>query len=137
MPAESHPRPSDGTPLFEEWLVNVGPPLLVLADLQLGYMLVSRNCLANALLSNHLVHAFFLAAVLFLLFRAWHLWRSAGAKWPGTAPDLRTRSRFMAAIGMLVGAISALVIVAQWLRHGEGGYRLALDRRKRRTAQIA
>jgi TrpR-related protein YerC/YecD len=29
--------------------------------------------------------------------------------------------------------------VAQWLRHGEGGYRLALDRRKltRRTARTA
>jgi TrpR-related protein YerC/YecD len=25
--------------------------------------------------------------------------------------------------------------VAQWLRHGEGGYRLALDRRKRRARQ--
>ncbi len=27
--------------------------------------------------------------------------------------------------------------VAQWLRHGQGGYRLALDRRKRRAAQGA
>jgi TrpR-related protein YerC/YecD len=27
--------------------------------------------------------------------------------------------------------------VAQWLRRGEGGYRLALDRRKRRAAQSA
>jgi TrpR-related protein YerC/YecD len=27
--------------------------------------------------------------------------------------------------------------VAHWLRHGEDGYRLALDRRKRRAAQIA
>jgi TrpR-related protein YerC/YecD len=27
--------------------------------------------------------------------------------------------------------------VAQWLRHGEGGYRLALDRRKRRALQSA
>lgn len=27
--------------------------------------------------------------------------------------------------------------VAQWLRHGQGGYRLALDRRKRRAIQSA
>jgi TrpR-related protein YerC/YecD len=27
--------------------------------------------------------------------------------------------------------------VAHWLRHGEGGYRPALDRRKRRVAKIA
>lgn len=27
--------------------------------------------------------------------------------------------------------------VAQWLRHGRGGYRLALDRRKRRAPQSA
>jgi TrpR-related protein YerC/YecD len=27
--------------------------------------------------------------------------------------------------------------VAHWLRHGEDGYRLALDRRKRRAARIA
>lgn len=115
MGAETHPRPSDGTPLFAEWLVNVGPPLLVLADLQVGYMLVSRNCLENASLSNHLAHGAFLAAVLFLLFRAYGLWRAAGSAWPGSAPDLRTRSRFMAAVGMLVGALSALVIVAQWI----------------------
>jgi TrpR-related protein YerC/YecD len=36
------------------------------------------------------------------------------------------------------GASTATVTrVAQWLRRGEGGYRLTLDRRKRRAAQTA
>jgi TrpR-related protein YerC/YecD len=38
-------------------------------------------------------------------------------------------------IAQRTGASTATVTrVAQWLRHGEGGYRLALDRRKRSRA---
>lgn len=37
-------------------------------------------------------------------------------------------------ISQRTGASTATVTrVAQWLKHGEGGYRLALDRRKRRA----
>ncbi|MGZ4389979.1 MAG: YerC/YecD family TrpR-related protein [Gaiellaceae bacterium] len=39
-------------------------------------------------------------------------------------------------IAKTTGASTATVTrVAQWLRHGEGGYRLALDRRKRRSSK--
>jgi TrpR-related protein YerC/YecD len=41
-------------------------------------------------------------------------------------------------IAQRTGASTATVTrVAQWLRHGEGGYRLALDRRKRRAKTAA
>ena len=115
MPVDVKPRPHDGTPLAWEWIVNLGPPLLVLADLQLGYMLVSRNCLEEDRLSNHLVHGVFLAATLLLLLKAWTLWRAAGSEWPGKGPDLRTRSRFMSVLGILIASLSALVIAAQWV----------------------
>lgn len=115
MTADVEPRPRDGTPLAWEWIVNVGPPFLVLFDLQVGYMLVSRNCLENDALTNHLVHGLFLIGTLLLLVKARSLWRAAGAEWPGPEPDLRTRSRFMAALGILMAALSALVIVAQWI----------------------
>jgi TrpR-related protein YerC/YecD len=40
-------------------------------------------------------------------------------------------------VAQRAGASTATVTrVAQWLRHGEGGYRLALDRRKRRAAHV-
>jgi hypothetical protein len=115
MPVDVEPRPRDGTPLVWEWIVNVGPPMLVLVDLQVGYMLVSRNCLEDDRLSNHLAHGFFLLAALLLLLKAWSLRRAAGAEWPGTGLDLRTRSRFMAALGILIASLSALVIAAQWI----------------------
>lgn len=39
-------------------------------------------------------------------------------------------------ISKTTGASTATVTrVAQWLRYGEGGYRLALDRRKRRSSR--
>ena len=39
-------------------------------------------------------------------------------------------------IAKTTGASTATVTrVAQWLRYGEGGYRLALDRRKRRSSR--
>lgn len=115
MAIDVEPRPRDGTPLAWEWIVNLGPPLLVLIDLQVGYMLVSRNCLEDDRLSNHLAHGFFLLVTVLLLLKAWRLWCAAGSEWPGTGPDLRTRSRFMAALGMLIASLSALVIVAQWI----------------------
>ena len=115
MTADVEPRPRDGTPIAWEWIVNVAPPFLVLFDLQLGYMLVSRNCLDDDALTNHLVHGLFLLATLALLAKAWFLRRAAGSEWPGTGPDLRTRSRFMAALGILIAALSALVIAAQWI----------------------
>lgn len=115
MTADVEPRPRDGTPFVWEWVVNIGPPFLVLADLQVGYMLVSRNCLGNDALSNHLVHGLFLLATLLLIGKAWLLRRAAGPEWPGTASDLRSRSRFLSALGILIGALSALVIAAQWI----------------------
>jgi TrpR-related protein YerC/YecD len=43
-----------------------------------------------------------------------------------------------AEVARRAGASTATVTrVAQWLRRGEGGYRLTLDRRKRRAAQTA
>ena len=115
MTVDVEPRPRDGTPVASEWIINLGPPFLVLVDLQLGYMLVSRNCLENDRLSNHVVHGICLFAALLLLLKAWSLWRAAGSEWPGKGPDLRTRSRFMSALGILIAALSALVIAAQWI----------------------
>ncbi len=115
MTADVEPRPRDGTPLAWEWIVNLVPPFLVLFDLQLGYMLVSRNCLEDDSLTNHLVHGLFLVATLLLLLKGWTLWRAAGPEWPGKGPDLRTRSRFMSLLGILIASLSALVIAAQWI----------------------
>jgi TrpR-related protein YerC/YecD len=41
-------------------------------------------------------------------------------------------------VAKLTGASTATVTrVGHWLRHGEGGYRLTLDRRKRKLARTA
>ena len=59
--------------------------------------------------------------------RSWRRWRTAG-KWPvcwsGGCPTWRSREKTHA-------STTTVTRVAHWLRHGEGGYRLALDRERR------
>ncbi|MGZ4374457.1 MAG: YerC/YecD family TrpR-related protein [Gaiellaceae bacterium] len=52
------------------------------------------------------------------------------------AARLLDQGRPYVEIAKTTGASTATVTrVAQWLRYGEGGYRLALDRRKRRSSK--
>ena len=115
MTADTKPRPGDGTPLARLWIVNLAPPLLVLLDLQLGYMLVDHACRTGDTASGHAVHALMLALVGITVVVAWRTWREFGGGDPGEEADLRTRSRFLSVLGVMIGALSLLTIFAQWL----------------------
>lgn len=115
MTADTTPRPDDGTHLGRLWLINVAPPLLVLLDLQLGYMLVDHACRTGDVVSRHVVHAVMFALVAVTGAVAWRSWQEFGGEDPGEGADVRTRSRFMSVLGLLISALSLLTILAQWL----------------------
>ena len=115
MTADASRRPHDGTDLWRQWTVNLVPPLLVLLDLQAGYQLVDVSCATGDRMTTHLVHGGLLLAALAFGAVAWASWRRAGAVWPEDGGDPDTRSRFMAALGVIVSIGSALVIATQWL----------------------
>ncbi|HEX2139439.1 MAG TPA: hypothetical protein VHG33_06990 [Woeseiaceae bacterium] len=93
-----------------------GGPIAVLASMQAKYLVVPWACGAAA--GTIALHVTALAALLlsaFIGLLAFRSWRGAGAGWPDEEGGARGRSRFMGVLGMMLSAISALVIVAQWL----------------------
>lgn len=97
-------------------LTLFGGPAAVLASQQAKYLIVPWACGAQSgLIALHLTAlAALLLAAGFGLLAARH-WRRAGGGWPDDSGGERGRSRFVGFIGMLLNALSALVIFAQWL----------------------
>ena len=114
MTADPSSRIADGTDLGRQWLVNILPPALILADLQLGYMLVDHACRTGNSMPGHLLHLVMLLATLALAVVAWRSWGRAGRSWPSADGTQLGRSRFMAVLGLFISLASALVIAAQW-----------------------
>jgi hypothetical protein len=48
-------------------------------------------------------------------FVAWNNWQKAGATWPDTSGNSLSRSRFLAALGILSSMLFSALIFAQWL----------------------
>jgi hypothetical protein len=97
------------------WACVLAGPLAALAQLQANYALVLWVCGTGRAWSLHAVSlaALLIAAGAALL--SWRNWHRAGAVWEDGGAGVLPRSRFMAAVGMLVSAHSALVIIAQWI----------------------
>jgi hypothetical protein len=97
-------------------LTIFGGPFAVLASMQAKYVVVPWACGAGAGVAA--LHLTALAAVLLAVWVGWlamRSWRRAGGGWPDEEGGPRGRSRFMSVLGMMLSALSILVIVAQWL----------------------
>ena len=114
MTADPSTPIADGTDLGRQWIVNIIPPALILADLQLGYMLVPYACRTGDSLPGHAVHLVMLLACLAFAAVGWQSWERAGRRLPTDDGSQLGRSRFMAVLGILISVSSALVIAAQW-----------------------
>jgi hypothetical protein len=97
------------------WVGLLLAPIAFLINLEVAYALVPTACSSRNDLPVHLVHFACLLLTLWGLATAWRAWKTVGAVWPGGEGDPLARSRFMAGTGMLVSAMFALVIVAQWI----------------------
>ncbi len=115
MDAETRREFKEGAGPGLLWLSVLAPPMAALTQLQTNYALVLWACGAGQTWALHLVAALALAVAAGSGLLAWRNWRRAGADWEDGGAGVLPRSRFMAAVGMLVSAHSALVIIAQWI----------------------
>ena len=97
------------------WIGLLLPPAAFLLNLELAYALVPTACSTNNLLLVHVVHLVCLALAGFGGLTALRYWRRSGATWPGGQGGRLSRTRFMSGIGLLLGLLFALVILAQWI----------------------
>jgi hypothetical protein len=115
MSVDVHPRPRDGTPTGRLALALFLGPAAALADLQMAYMLVAPSCEAGSRLPLHLVHAAMFAVALAGLACGLVVWRRSGAGALHTDGGRLARTRFLAVLGILLSALFAVVVVAQWV----------------------
>ena len=95
------------------WLLVVLGPILCAIEMQTNYVLVRHACSVQR---NVVLYAVIIAAIALTIataFIALTIWIQAGRTWPTEAPDVATRVRFIAVLGILSSAMSFLVILAQ------------------------
>jgi hypothetical protein len=95
------------------WLLVVVGPALVAIEQQVNYVLVRQAC---SMQRNVALYAVVIVAMLLTIVTAMigvSIWRRAGTVWPTEAGDLANRIRFISVLGILMSAMSFLVIVAQ------------------------
>ena len=97
------------------WPALLLAPCLALADQSVAYALVGWSCASQNHTAAQLVHAAFLIATLATLIPAWRSLRRARAHDAVYAGPNDSRARVLAQSALLVGALSAAMIVAMWI----------------------
>lgn len=97
-----------------QWLGLFLAPAAFFVHLQVGYLLVLRDCGRDG--GQVLVHLAALAAVLLAaagLWAAWVTWVRAGGEKPGDDGGPAPRTRLIAATGLGVSAVFVLILATQ------------------------
>jgi hypothetical protein len=115
MTVDSRTDIPDARVLRAIWTGVLLPPLAFLFNLEVAYALVPTACTSRNVLLVHLVHLVSLVLAAFGGITALRYWRSSGAAWPGSAGGRLSRTQFMSGLGMLMGLLFTLVILAQWI----------------------
>ncbi len=105
---------ADGTRIGILWTSNLLGPLAVLIGLEIAYIFADRACVTGDMLPVHLTWLASLLASGLAGWLGWREWRRWGGGHAGEDAGLGGRSRFLALMGMLLSAVAALVIAAQW-----------------------
>jgi len=98
-----------------QWASALGGPVVFLLNLEVSYVMLDWACATGQDWTVHLAHVVALALAIAACLLGVALWRRVGNEWPDGGGTSTSRSRFMAAIGALGGALFALAIVAQWI----------------------
>ncbi|QOR40039.1 hypothetical protein HNO52_17085 [Billgrantia diversa] len=96
--------------MWSGWLIGPGAWALHLLG---SYLLVSRACESGSMWLLHGATLFTLLLSLAGAAVAWRQWGRAGRRWPASGDGEAGRVRFMAVMGLLLSALSALLIVAE------------------------
>jgi hypothetical protein len=97
------------------WAGVLAGPLATLTQLQVNYALVLWACGAGREWALHLVALLALLVTVAAGLLSLRNWRRAGSSWDDEGAGVMPRSRFMAAVGILISALTVLVVVAQWI----------------------
>jgi hypothetical protein len=97
------------------WAGVLAGPLATLTQLQVNYALVLWACGTGREWALHLAALSALLVTVAAGLLSWRNWRRAGAGWEDDGAGVVPRSRFMAAVGVLISALIALVVIAQWI----------------------
>jgi hypothetical protein len=97
------------------WFALLAGPLAWMLGLNAQYSFVRLACAKGSMLYLHGVTVATLALALAGAWVAWREWHRAGRGWPDEGGGTLPRSRFMAVLGLMGGALFGLAIVAQWL----------------------
>ena len=95
------------------WLLPVLGPIITAIEMQINFVLVRLACSAQRNVGLHAVIIAAIALTVATAFICYVIWKQAGTDWPTEAPDVATRVRFIAVLGILSSIQSLLVIVAQ------------------------
>lgn len=113
--AEAQKDFSEKSGQFRLWLGLLLPPVAWALQLQAVYSFSLYACLKGGFSPIHIASLIALILSLSGGFVAWRSWQQAGMNEPSKNAGPLSRSRFMAALGVLTGALFSLVIIAQWL----------------------
>jgi hypothetical protein len=91
------------------------PALAALLQLEIAYLSVSHACRRGSALALHVESAVALLLALGGVWVGWRAWSAAGRGWDVQGADPAARTRFLAAVGTLLGVLFVLVVVAMWL----------------------
>jgi hypothetical protein len=99
------------------WPALLLAPIFALADQSVAYSLLEWSCKVQKPFVPHMAHAVFLLLTLVTIAMAWPRWRNRPPEKREDAGDEATRRSTFGVMATLVGALSALVIVAMWYPH--------------------
>ena len=105
---------ADGTRFGLLWLANLLPAAATLVGLEIAYIFADRACTTGDMWPVHLTWAVSLSLAMLGAGLGWWQWRRWGSRPAGDDGGPEGRSRFLALLGMLVGAMASLAIAAQW-----------------------
>jgi hypothetical protein len=91
------------------------PALAALLQLEVAYLSVSRACRQGSAVPLHVESAVALMLALWGVRVGWRAWSAGGRRFDEKGADPAARTRFLAAVGTLLGGLFVLVVVAMWL----------------------
>ena len=99
----------------ELWMGVLLAPLATLSLLETNYALVPWACAAGREWPMHAVALFVLIFNLAGTALSYRNWKGLGSSWKDEGGAATDRSRFMAALGILIGLLMSLVVLALWI----------------------
>jgi hypothetical protein len=113
--AQAKERSDGKRSLLALWAGVLLAPLAFLSNLQVNYTLTQQLCPGGRTILLHIVTIIFMLIAAGGSLIAWRTWQRAGKEWPDESGDNRTRNRFLALVGLMLSALSFLIIFAQWI----------------------